>query len=805
MVFGYPLYALAAALVFLMLPGMMLTRLLARDKFRNGWFAVAFAVGCMVVPYLSLLLTGLLGLAVKIHISLVLVGALSLFLTASAALGIRLVEGSFGFVGQLWSRMRDAFSWPLFLYLGLVFVLYLVSYDSTLFDQERCVSRAGILPYFDYLTGRRPVGFPGCIDCFSDRNAFFLWNGGQRMGPSVFVANFMALFGFPGFRILHATFGLLTGWFGFHLGNRVFGRPLAGLLVSVLLALNPWALSIPLLDENIMGLALGTVLFFFLLEKPTEWLFAGVTFGLFLGIRHVGILSIPALVVAAALSSSKDHYRWPGLDRWVGTGRWVNVAITGVATALFSIPWIFIHTMAYIRGRELYESFVSMHPYPHSILGIDFPFQGLLSWPFLDAPVRSPYNGFPTLVSFPLAMLRTWGTAMVALVPLGLVWKFKRHKGLFVVGALWALPQFAMLMVMANWVQPNKMGVFLCFSQPVVLAIVGGVIALWEALVGREDLAGWTLSIPGALSTAAVTLVLLLAGQWAVADYEAPLDHRNFGARVEYILNDYPVTPPMMVTTEADYAALDRRRLARITLGPDWSLPPHLSDGRLLGARLADMADDCAKPLFGDYGERPKDIMHSLSGIPNPDLDFRGDTRKTVTFADMMHHPVSHLRDDMGGDWGRDMKQSPDVSQWVDVDFDFQLPVSRNPHFLDIRGEGGNATYTPVGFKVLVAPDLPVDWSGGNRCHFVVVPVSPGQYWVTLWFGDYTFDHLRDRDDVQFITPRESVPHIHLSFPDGSLIRFNEVTSLEPTRFHVWTAHVDEGEVTVDGPVPSSY
>ena len=802
--FVYPLYVIVAAVLFLFIPGAMLTRVLAREKFGDSWFAVAFGVGVLVVPYLSLLVTGLLGLVVKIHISLPLLAVVSGTVSVASGIGLRLIEGDFGFLRQMAGRAKAAFSWPLFLYLALVFVVYLFSFDSFLFDQERCVSRAGILPYFDYLTGRRPVGFPGCIDCFSDRNAFFLWNGGQRMGPSVFVANFMALFGFPGFRILHALFGLLTAWFGFHLGNRVFGRPAAALLVSALLTLNPWALSIPLLDENIMGLALGTMLFFFLFQRPTEWLFAGVTFGLFLGIRHVGILSIPAVVVAAAWSSSEDHYRWPGLDRWVGTGRWVNVVIVAVATALFSVPWIFIHTIAWLRGHELYESFVSMHPWPHSIFGIRFPFQGLLNWPFIEAPVRSPYNGFPTLAAFPLAMLRSWGTLLVAFVPLGIIWKLKNHKGLLATGALWALPQFAMLMVMANWVQPNKMGVFLCFSQPLVLAVVAGLVAVWEAFMGREDNPGFVRTVPGALGVTAVTLAALLAGQWAVADWDAKLDQRNFRARVDYIVNDYPVTPPMIATTEAAFAVLDRKRLARPTLGPDWSIAPQLSSAGLLAVRLAQIAQDFSHPLFRDYSERPKDIMHGLSGIPNPDLGFRGDQRKTVTFGDMMHHPVSHLRDDLGGAWGRSMTSAPAGATMVDVDFDFTLSPVDNPHFLRLRGEGGNATYEPVGWQVLIMPDVPLAWAGSNRAHFVVIPVEPGYYWVTLWFGDYTFEHLKDRPDLRFLN-QVSVPHMHLSFPDGSYIRFNEVTSLEPTRFHIWTAQVRQGQVAVSGPEPSSY
>ena len=265
----YTLYVVVACLVVFLLPGMLLTRLVAPGKFGDSRFAVAFGLGVTVVPFLAFLLVGLLGLKVRIHMSLPLVAGLSLLVSAGLVAGLRTVEGSFQFLRELLPMGKGKhFSWGLAIYLALVTLAYLFSYDSSIFDQERCIIRAGILPYFDYITADPPVGFDGCIHCFDHRNAFLLWNGGQRSGPSVFVSAFAALFGFPGFRILHALLGLMAGWFGFHLGRKLFDNRGYGYLTGVLLALNPYALSIPLLDENIMALALGAAMFYFLLEEP---------------------------------------------------------------------------------------------------------------------------------------------------------------------------------------------------------------------------------------------------------------------------------------------------------------------------------------------------------------------------------------------------------------------------------------------------------------------------------------------------------------------------------------------------------
>jgi len=44
-----------------------------------------------------------------------------------------------------------------------------------------------------------------------------------------------------------------------------------------------------------------------------------------------------------------------------------------------------------------------------------------------------------------------------------------------------------------------------------------------------------------------------------------------------------------------------------------------------------------------------------------------------------------------------------------------------------------------------------------------------------------------------------------VTLPESSVIRFNEVTSLEPTRFHTWNILVNGQDLDMTGPFPSSY
>jgi hypothetical protein len=832
MVFPTILEILGTSLVLFLIPGLLLVRLVARGKFDDAPVAVAFAVGTCWTCLWGLLFTGLVGLVAQVHLTAGLLAGIGLGTIGACIVALRLVEGGFGFVRKtLVEQVRNAWSPGLALFLGLVALAWLLSYDSTLFDQERCVSRAGVLPVFDYLTADPPVGFNGCLDCFRGRNAFFVWNGGQRHGPTVFVAPFMVLFGFAGFHLVHLFFGLLTAWFGFHLGRSLLDRPALGYLVGAILSLNPAVLSIPLEDENTMSLGLGTAMFYFLFRRRTQWFFAGMFFGLLLGIRHVGILSILALLVAVWKASVLPHYDAPWVARVFGRGIAANLVFAILGTLLFASPCAIAHVIRYLSGGPLFESFISMPPAQHSFLGMDFTIRGLLSWPFVPEPLRSPYNGFPTLAAFPLTLLRAFGIVGIALVPLGLWWGWRRKRTAVLAGMLWFLPQLAMLCTMANWVEPNKMGVYLSFAQPIGWTVAMGIVALvetWAPLV-RGAAARWIprllpdnpSAIPRVCRVSATgilvgCMLLLAVFQSLAARWEAPVDQRNFAARVEYIFQDYTITPPMLAAAEPAYARLDRMRLTERSLLPDYGLCRDLWTPELLSQRWQSLMDDLSAPRLADFQERPKDILHTLSGTPAPPLrTLEGivgpDLRRgsTVLLADLMHRPLSTLRDALRNAplpcescmLGRASMSGPTPGKGQIIRFDLSVPPSSGGRF--VSSESGRSPPVAVGNRVAVATDLAVPWADGLPCHLAVIPVRDTLYWVMLWYGRYTFDHLADRKDVIWL---KAADYNDLSFEvsPGAVLRINEVTSVEPSRFHVWTA-LATPSLPLWGPVPSSY
>jgi hypothetical protein len=778
-------YIIVAFLVVFLLPGLTVVEAVAPGKYRGARMALASAVGVALVCYLSLTVVGFLGLQFPVHMTGPLVAGVAVSLTLVSFALVAYRRGGAGpAIRDLGTTVKGAWNWRLAAFLLVVTTLYLVGYDSAAFDQERCISRACLLPLHSYLLPDLPLYFDGCTDCFQGRNAFFLWNGHQRMGPSVFVAPFVALFGFPGFRLLHAFMGLLAGWFGYHAGREVLGQPRYGYVVGFLMACNPWALGISLVDENILCLGLGSVILYLVVARRTQWLLVALFFGLFVGIRHVGLLALPAVLYAVVARGRQQQYRAAWYHRYFGSEPISNLTTICLGIVLFSLPWIFVHTRAWMVGLPVYESFAGLPAMTHRFLGLEFTLHGLLNWPFIEVPVRSPFNGFPNFVALPLQVISTLGLLGLAMVAIGAVRSWQQNRQILYFGLLWTLPLWALLSVTANWIEPNKTGIFLCFVQPVVLAVGMGVCGIVEGW--RKD----RLARPSLIGAG----VLLLGGGalLALPGYHAPMDARSLQARPEYAEEVFPVTPPLMVVGEADYAAVERHRLTRVNLLPDYRDLPFLRSFTVARVRVRQLWRDFSAPRPGQYCARPKDLLHSLSGIPNPM------SGESVSLARMMHRPVTRF-------CGTDLLPPP-CQEEIGTDnlVGVRLDLSASPAASDQLLTGAAVTDLPAaGRGVLFATLGQLSWSNGHAVHVAVIPGGPGEVWVMVWYGAYSFDHLAHRTDVSALAVLEE-EGIEFAVQGDALVRVVDISSAAPNRFHVWFAPADELD-EVMGPYASSY
>ena len=150
----------------------------------------------------------------------------------------------------------------------------------------------------------------------------------------------------------------------------------------------------------------------------------------------------------------------------------------------------------------------------HTFLGLfAFEYTGLLNWSFADQLVRTPYNPYPTALYYPLNVVAHLGTALAALALLG-AWRLVRtDRRLTLALAAWLLPQFGLLAVLENWMDPNKMGLILTLF-PALIVTLG---------LGLAWVDGWRRAAIAAAACAALSLLAM-----AAAHLHVPADPRFY-------------------------------------------------------------------------------------------------------------------------------------------------------------------------------------------------------------------------------------------------------------------------------------
>jgi hypothetical protein len=465
---------------------------------------------------------------------------------------------------QLTHGWKEA-KWVLIASIG-VGVVYLLKYDRSVFFLESCIHR--VVMQTLHLT-ENP------IDILAS-NA-----DDQRLGNTAVISSFVVLFRGLGFRLLYAFVGFSIALGGYLLGRRCTGSTGWAWFVLFTLPLNPYVAKIPLLDENLLTLGFASLCLPLMLRKRTPWWHVGAMFGLVVMMRHVAILSGPAMLWAV--------WKAPGK-------RSLNFAKAFAAFNLVTIVGHIHHVVA-LGSLLKFESFGQIPKFPHRMLG---EYSGLLQWPFGPELVRTPWNPLPTFLMWPTYLADHLGLVLFAALIIGIIAtvKYRRDEGVFWL-LWWALPYTA-LSLQENWDVPNKMGViYILFHSFVIWAAMGLQAASMKpkrwapALIVTAFIAGITFPAIGAI--------------------EIPDDHRYYAAWTGEREED------------PAYVAAEKRRVLNIAPWPDYGRlgPPArvFHPGKFSGL-LRDLKDPAIDQVGTPYGWFPGESIRPNDGSVVLELDF---------------------------------------------------------------------------------------------------------------------------------------------------------------------------------------
>lgn len=508
-----------------------------------GVVLVALGWGCGVVPGLALVLSLATG---------VRVGWPGLALASLASAGVaaavlfRRRSGPLGFErGRLLAALRAAL--PVLAAGALVGFLWFVTCDQRSHVTESCMFRTAYAAA-GYTAPMSEV--PPDIDLLRENVQ------DARLGNVGVLAAFLVLFQGLGFRLLFAVCGVLLALGGYAIGSWTGGGRLWGWVGLATLALNPYSLSLPMVDENLLTLAFAGTVIPFVAARGGGWAMAGALFGLVVAMRHVMLPALPAMLLAARYSRAS----WRGLGSFLG------------AFAVACIPVALHHHLA--LGSVLrFESNELFLPFSYRLAGIGFEFEGLLNWPFHDHVVRTPHNPLPMFAAWPLHLVDHLGTVLAAAAIVGLVamgWRSWRTAAFWL---LWAPVVMTGVAFQEGWDIGNKMWVMLIVLGAVVAWVVGGL--------------AWIAQRPRVGVPVLIALVILLqAGALLVRGWEVPPDER-------YICIEPGVGPELDLDAAGPTAS--RREATAVAPWPDLGRLGH--NGPYLAAqKISGVFGDLASP-----------------------------------------------------------------------------------------------------------------------------------------------------------------------------------------------------------------
>ncbi len=338
-----------------------------------------------------------------------------------------------------------------------------------------------------------------------------------------------------GYPVLMAPYARALRYFGFHvfflltralcmLGTYTLLRRFSdshwsSLLVSAIIVLNPVVSYAITHNENLAGLFLSVTAVLLVLDEG-PWagrraFASGLVLGALLGVRHITVVSAPALVAYLIISRPSDR-------------RATQIALLVVGATIALFPYLFWHQYVFgdILANELHFGDIAVlteHTLP--LLGRSFSTYLLLNWPFHHTLVSAIGMPYPTFVLLGLVFLNVFGIVLSAVGLLGLLSLLTARRRASLLLLLWLVPAFSFMGLITDWDADRTTYSFLLLFIPAVW-VVAGLTRLAADGDRRRDLA-----------VVCVASILVAASLNTLAGTEFPADDRR-SARPQFELDD---------------------------------------------------------------------------------------------------------------------------------------------------------------------------------------------------------------------------------------------------------------------------
>jgi hypothetical protein len=275
-------------------------------------------------------------------------------------------------------------------------------------------------------------------------------------GNTLFTTTAMAVFGGAAFRVLYVLFAVNLFVFSALLTFRWTESRIAALSAAIFVCLNPYVLSLEVLDRNFITLSLSAAAFYALAAHRDRIFLHGLLFGLCAasGLRFLPLLFLASVVVVYTL-------------RKVRLMSCLLFALAFALAVAVNIPHLSYHGFHSLGETESLPS---------------------LLWLVVTQFQRSPFIPLPNLLFYPLHILGYIGSALGAMIALGAwrCWQQDRRVFLAITPVI-VLP-WLVLACQRDWLQADKSRILVMSMLPLAVFLAFALRSLIDRKRASVDL-----------------------------------------------------------------------------------------------------------------------------------------------------------------------------------------------------------------------------------------------------------------------------------------------------------------------------
>ncbi|MFH1045351.1 MAG: hypothetical protein V1727_00115 [Candidatus Omnitrophota bacterium] len=303
---------------------------------------------------------------------------------------------------------------------------YLFKGDAKCFYMQTFETVRGLVPYLnDKHPANNPYGIIG------------------TPGNILFTSTFVSIFGLYGFKILYVLFSCLLFIFIYLITRKLLASEIIALVTALFALFNPYALSIEVLDRNVMALSISAILVYLILQHRSKIFLHGLVFGVLAG---TGLRFLPLLfAIPIVILYYKERLNFKN---------YLVFICAFIITFTFNLPHLYYHGF-----QSLGETASSL---------------SLIKKAFTEWQ-RTPFLSFPNLLFYIFNILNYFGYLVCGVILAGIFNFWRKDKRLFLALSSLFFCSLFILSYQRNWIEQDKCRILISSILPLYICFAYGL------------------------------------------------------------------------------------------------------------------------------------------------------------------------------------------------------------------------------------------------------------------------------------------------------------------------------------------